>query len=195
MDLFLPQAYLLGLVALLAGAAVVVALQILRVRKDEQALIRLESKNKASSTDAADFYELASVQLRKRLYPQATANLKLAAKRAEGEPPEAQAVIQNALGFALAAQSNYTAAIKHYRSALRSKPNYPVALNNLAYALERQRENEQAKAIYEQVLELDDTNKTARKRLKGLERKQGVPVAPLSANDGLGVGGESKNKA
>lgn len=69
MDWLLPQAYLLGLVVLLAGAAVVVALQILRVRKDEQALIRLEGKNKSSTTDAADFYELASVQLRKRLYP------------------------------------------------------------------------------------------------------------------------------
>lgn len=186
MDLLLPQAYLIGLVVLLGGAAVAVGLQIVRVRKDEQSLSRLEGKSKASTTGAADFYELASVQLRKRLYPQATANLKLAAKRAEAEPPEAQAVIQNALGFALAAQSNYATAIKHYRSALRSKPNYPVALNNLGYALERQQQIEEAKAIYEQVLELDHSNKTARKRLKGLERKQGVPLAPLSANNGLG---------
>ncbi|MFS6826651.1 hypothetical protein AAF143_05890 [Cyanobium sp. ATX-6F1] len=88
MDRLLPQAYLLGLVVLLAGAAVLVGLQILRVRKDEQSLVRLEGKSKASATDAADFYELASVQLRKRLYPQAAANLKLAAKRAEGEPPK-----------------------------------------------------------------------------------------------------------
>ncbi|MFS6826652.1 tetratricopeptide repeat protein [Cyanobium sp. ATX-6F1] len=95
----------------------------------------------------------------------------------------------------MAAQSNYAAAIKHYRSALRSKPNYPVALNNLAYALENQRQNEEAKAIYEQVLQLDDTNKTARKRLKGLERRQGVPLAPLSAKEGLGVGGDPKRKA
>ncbi|MCP9850267.1 tetratricopeptide repeat protein [Cyanobium sp. Morenito 9A2] len=183
MDLLLPQAYLLGLIVLLAGAAVVVGRQILRVRKDERALIRLEEKGKTGSSSSAELYELGSVQLRKRLYSQAAANLKLAAKRAEGEPAEAQAVIQNALGFALAAQSNYATAIKHYRSALRSKPNYPVALNNLAYALERQRQPDEAKSLYEKVLQLDGANKTARKRLQSLERKRGVPLAPLGDSE------------
>ena len=54
---------------------------------------------------AADLYELASVQLRKRLYGQAIDNLKLASKRSAAEPPEAQALIENALGFALAGPS------------------------------------------------------------------------------------------
>jgi hypothetical protein len=47
--------------------------------------------------------ELGSVQLRKRLYAEAATSLKLALKGADGEPAEAQALIQNALGFALAA--------------------------------------------------------------------------------------------
>jgi len=46
-----------------------------------------------------------SVQLRKRMYAQAVASLQLALKRSAGEPDEAQALMQNALGFSLAAQN------------------------------------------------------------------------------------------
>jgi Flp pilus assembly protein TadD len=169
MDVSLPQAYLIGLLLLLGTAAVLVARQILRVRRDESALARLEAQAKAGDKSAGDLYELASVQLRKRLYGQATENLKLAAKRASGEPSEAQALIENALGFALAAQSNYSGAIKHYRAALRAKSDYPVALNNLAFALEKQQKSDEAKETYAKVLELDAANKTAKRRLKRLE--------------------------
>jgi Flp pilus assembly protein TadD len=108
--------------------------------------------------------------LRKRLYGQAAESLKLAAKRAGDEPSEAQALIENALGFSLAAQNNYAAAIKHYRVALKAKADYPVALNNLAFALEKQQKPDEARSTYQQVLELDSANRTAQKRLKRLER-------------------------
>ena len=170
MDFSLPQAYLIGLLVILGSAAVLVARQILRVRRDEAALMRLESASKSGQQSASELYELASVQLRKRLYGQAIDTLKLAVKSSAGEPPEAQALIENALGFALAAQNNYTAAVKHYRAALRAKADYPVALNNLAYALEKQQKPEEAKENYLKVLELDSSNGTARKRLKRLER-------------------------
>ena len=93
----LPQTYLLGLVGLLAIVAVVVGRQFLRVRRDEARLIELEKSDTASSRQASDLYELGSVQLRKRLYPQAAATLKQALKRLSGEPDEARAVIENAL--------------------------------------------------------------------------------------------------
>jgi tetratricopeptide (TPR) repeat protein len=178
MNELLPQAYLIGLIVLLGGAAVVVARQILRVRRDELTLDRLEGSVKAKTTpqDAAELYELASVQLRKRLYGQAGDSLKLALKLAvsENAPAEARAVIENALGFSLAAQNKYPAAVRHYRSALRAKPEYPVALNNLAFALEKERKPEEARATYEQVLGLDAANSTARKRLKALDRRSGL---------------------
>ena len=72
----LPQTYLLGLVGLLAVVAVLAGRQVLRVRGDEIKLIELERAGARQSSQAADLYELASVQLRKRLYPQATATLK-----------------------------------------------------------------------------------------------------------------------
>jgi tetratricopeptide (TPR) repeat protein len=176
LDALLPQAYLIGLIVLLGVAAVVVARQIWRVRSDEVTLAKLERSEGPKPSDAATLYELGSVQLRKRLYGQAAESLKQALKKAEAakEPAEAQAVIQNALGFALAAQNNYKMAIRHYRLALEAKPAYPVALNNLAFALEKQLKLEEAKQTYEQVIALDANNKTARKRLKLLDRKAGL---------------------
>jgi Flp pilus assembly protein TadD len=183
LDSLLPQAYLIGLVLLLGVAAVVVARQIWRVRRDEITLARLERRgDDDQGEDAAALYELASVQLRKRLYGQAVDNLRKALKlaRAGEDPPEALALIENALGFALAAQTNYKSAIRHYRSALEAKPDYPVALNNLGYALEKQRDLEEARQTYRQALELDAGNRTARKRLERLERTLATP-APAPA--------------
>ncbi|MFN5194424.1 MAG: tetratricopeptide repeat protein [Cyanobacteriota bacterium] len=183
MDALLPQAYLIGLIVLLGGAAVLVGRQILRVRRDELTLARLEGATKAArgkadtsaAADSAALYELASVQLRKRLYDQADDNLRQSLRLAEkeGAPPEARAVIENALGFCLAARGNYKRAIRHYRAALDARADYPVALNNLAYALEKQLKPDEARTAYEQALSIDAANRTARKRLKLLERRSG----------------------
>ncbi len=190
MNDLLPQAYLIGLIVLLGGAAFVVARQILRVRRDEMALVRLGGSGMATErpSDPGTLYELASVQLRKRLYAEAADTLKQALKAADREPipNEARALMENALGFTLAAQSKYPMAIRHYRSALRAKPDYPVALNNLAFALEKQLKPEEARATYEQALQLEPENKTARKRLRTLDRRSGVIQGDVPGNGGNG---------
>ena len=167
----LPQTYLLGLVGLLAIVAVVVGRQFFRVRRDEARLIELEKSDTASSRQASDLYELGSVQLRKRLYPQAAATLKQALKRLSGEPDEARALIENALGFALAAQKDYSGATKHYKLALKAKADYPVALNNLAFAQEKLLKDAEAISLYEKTLQLEPDNTTAKKGLKKLKRR------------------------
>ena len=168
----LPQTYLLGLVGLLTIVAVVVGRQLLRVRRDEARLMQLEQSGAASSRQAADLYELGSVQLRKRLYPQAAATLKQALKRLGGEPDEARALIENALGFSLAAQNDYETASKHYRLALKAKKDYPVALNNLAYAQTKLLNTEEAIELYQKTLSVDPNNDTAKKGLKKLEKRR-----------------------
>ena len=180
MQELLPQAYLIGLIVLLGAAAVLVGRQILRVRKDEQALARLSSAGPSGAppNDSVGLYELASVQLRKRLYGQAVDNLKLALRKAQAEkaPDEARALIENAYGFALAAESKFPEAIRHYRSALQIKPDYPVALNNLAYALGKLGEPQEARDAYARVLDLEPANSTARKGIKTMERRVGDPT-------------------
>jgi tetratricopeptide (TPR) repeat protein len=127
------------------------------------------------------------VQLRTRLYGQATDTLRKALKQADAEqvPEEARALIENAMGFALAAEGKYPAAVRHYRAALRAKPDYPVALNNLAFALEKQAKPDEARALYEQVLSLEQGNRTASKRLRLLERRS-PGIEPAERSRGLG---------
>ena len=167
----LPQTYLLGLVGLLTVVAVVVGRQLLRVRRDEARFVQLEQAGTAASRQSADLYELGSVQLRKRLYPQAAATLKQALKRLSDEPNEARALIENALGFALAAQKDYDGAIKHYKLALRAKDDYPVAINNLAFAQEKLLKYEEAITLYKKTLELEPDNSIAKKGIKKLEKR------------------------
>jgi tetratricopeptide (TPR) repeat protein len=167
----LPQTYLLGLVGLLTVVAVIVGRQLLRVRRDEARFVQLEQAGTAASRQSGDLYELGSVQLRKRLYPQAAATLKQALKRLSDEPNEARALIENALGFALAAQKDYDNAIKHYKLALRAKDDYPVAINNLAFAQEKLLKYEEAIALYKKTLELEPNNPTAKKGIKKLEKR------------------------
>lgn len=174
MEITLPQAYLLGLIALLGVVAVVVGRQVFRVRRDEARLAKLELQCNGTKVEAASLYELGSVQLDKRLFAQAVTTLKKAVKQLDNEPAEAQALVQNALGFSLAAQQNHNDAIRHYRLALRAKADYPVALNNMAFSLEKLQKTEDAINAYVQVLNLESANNTALKRLK-LLKPEAIP--------------------
>ena len=166
----LPQTYLIGLCLLLVIIAVLVGRQLYKVRKDEMKLIKLEKEDSKTNEDSAKMYELASVQLKKRLYPQATTTLKQALKKLDGEPQEAKALIENALGFALAAQNDFKSAVIHYKKALTAKSEYPVALNNLGFAYQRLLKEDEAYKNYQEVLKLDPNNKTAISQIKRLER-------------------------
>ena len=166
----LPQTYLIGLCLLLVIIAILVGRQLFKVRKDEMKLIKLEKEDSKTNEDSAKMYELASVQLKKRLYPQATTTLKQALKKLDDEPKEATALIENALGFALAAQNDFKSAVIHYKKALTAKSEYPVALNNLGFANQRLLKEDEAYKNYQEVLKLDPKNKTAIAQIKRLER-------------------------
>ncbi len=171
MNILQPETYLIGLIGLLLIVAVLVGRQLLRVRKDEINLIKLEQSGSSSSSEASKLYELASVQLRKRLYPQATSTLRKALKQLSEEPDEAKALIENALGFSLAAQDDFESAVGHYKTALKAKADYPVAINNLAFAKQRLLQQDEALTLYKEVLDIDPKNKTALKQIKIIQKK------------------------
>ena len=124
-----------------------------------------------SFSKASELYEFGSIQIKKRLYIEATKTFLKAIKYYENEPNEAKAIIENALGFSYAAQNEFKKAIKHYNSAIKLLPEYTVALNNLASAQQRLLEYELAYATYKKVLVIDPYNKTAVKKSKELEKR------------------------
>tara|TARA_B100000941_G_scaffold44532_1_gene27482 strand:+ start:89 stop:577 length:489 start_codon:yes stop_codon:yes gene_type:complete len=145
--------------------------QFLRTRKEELNLVKFEQIGIDSIKTASELYEFGSVQIKKRLYSEATKTFLKAVKYYENEPNEAKAIIENALGFSYAAQSEFKKAINHYNSAIKSLPEYTIALNNLASAQQRLLEYDLAYATYKKVLVIDPNNKTAIKKSKELEKR------------------------
>ena len=55
--------------------------------------------------------------------------------------------------------------------ALKAKPDYPVAINNLAYAQNKLLKTEEALNLYRKTLEVEPANSTAAKAVKKLEKR------------------------
>ena len=165
------KSYLIILFIVLIIISVFVFRQFLRTRKEELNLVKFEQKGLDSLTKASELYEFGSIQIKKRLYEEATKTFLKAVEYYENEPDEAKAIIDNALGFSFAAQNEFKKAIKHYNSAIKFLPEYTVALNNLASAQQRLLEYSSAFATYKKVLAIDPNNKTALKKSKEIEKR------------------------
>ena len=176
------QSYLIILFVILIIISIFVFRQFLKTRGEELNLVKFEQKGLDSLTQASELYEFGSIQIKKRLYSEATKTFIKAIKYSENEPNEAKAIIENALGFSYAAQNEFKKAIKHYNYAIKSLPEYTVALNNLGSAHQRLLEYDLAYATFKKVLKIDPNNKTAQKQLKRLE-KIGNIDSPNSIDD------------
>lgn len=170
MDSNLAIVYLSILLAVLFGVSFIVFRQIFKNRKVENVLARLQKKLSKEKGTAQEYYELGSIYVDKKLYTQAITTLQQAIKAAEQEGEQNIALIYNALGFAYFSQEQYDVAIRQYKDALKHNPNYITALNNLAHAYERKKLNAQALQTYEQVLESEPNNPTAKRRSDKLRR-------------------------
>ena len=165
------QSYLLILFFLLIIISIFVFRQFLKTRNEEISLVKYEQKGIDSLDTATELYEFGSIQIKKRLYSQATQTLLKAMKNSKDEPDEGKAIIENALGFTYAAQKDFKKAIKHYKFAITSLPDYTIALNNLGSAQQKLFDYAEAYSTYKKVLEIDPKNKTALKKSKELEER------------------------
>ncbi|MEO1093695.1 MAG: tetratricopeptide repeat protein [Cyanobacteria bacterium J06638_28] len=166
--------YLATLLVLLGVAAIFVLQQVIKTRRVEGTLNRLQSKLTKEKGSAQEYYELGSLLLDKKLYSQAMVQLKQALKVLEKDESENAALIYNALGFSYFAQEQYDLAIRQYKEALQIAPDYVNALNNLGHSYERKQLTTQALETYEASLKRDPGNKTAKRRAESL-RKRMVP--------------------
>ncbi|MBA3922649.1 MAG: tetratricopeptide repeat protein [Nostocaceae cyanobacterium] len=176
MDNNLAIVYLSIFVGLLAIAGASVFRQILKTRRVESAITRLRDKLTKDQGTSQEYYELASIYSDKKLFSQAVKLFQKAIKAAEQEEEENISVIYNGLGYAYFAQEQYDIAIRQYKEALKSNPNYVTALNNLGHAYEQKNLTVPALQAYEQALLSEPTNKTAQRRAESL-RKRLVPSA------------------
>jgi len=176
MDNTLPIVYLLILLALLSGTGIAIFRQILKTRRTENAISRLQKKLNQEKGTTQEYYELGSIYLDKKVYTQAMSQFQKALKAAEEEGEEKIGLIYNALGFAYFAQEQYDTAIRQYKEALKHDPNYVTALNNLGHAYEQKKLMAQALQAYEQALQSEPHNVTAKRRAESL-RKRLVPSA------------------
>ena len=87
------QSYLIILFIVLIIISVFVFRQFLRTRKEELNLVKFEQKGLDSLTKASELYEFGSIQIKKRLYKEATKTFLKAVEYYVNEPNEAKAII------------------------------------------------------------------------------------------------------
>ncbi len=162
--------YLAAFLLLLSVAAFFVFRQILKTRKIEGALTRLERKLRTERGNVREYYELGSIYLEKKMFTQANAVLNKAIK-ADDVESLSMAPIYNALGYAYFGQEQYDMAIRQYKEAIKIEPTYVMAMNNLGHAYEQKKLTSPALDIYEQVLALEPKNETAKRRSDSLRRR------------------------
>ncbi len=170
MDNRLPVIYLSIFVVLLGFTVVSIFREVFKTRRRESSMSRLRKKLNTEKGTTQEYYELASIYSEKNLFSQAITLFQKALKAAEEEGEENIAPIYNGLGYTYFAQEQYDLAIRQYKEALKSKPDYVTALNNLGHAYEKKNLNAQALEMYEQALKLQPNNTTAKRRAQSLRR-------------------------
>ena len=171
MDEKLPIIYLSGVLILLIGVAIFVAIEIIKSRRVEGKLSRLQKEIKQGKPTAKEYYELGSIYLDKKLFSQAITLLQKALKISENIEPENKALIYNALGYAYFGQEQYELAIRHYKEAIKLYPEYAIALNNLGNVYERKQMVAKALDTYEQTLKFAPNNRVAKRRAESLRKR------------------------
>ncbi len=165
--------YLTAFLLILSVTAFFIFRQILKTRKIESTLTKLERKLRTERGSVQEYYELGSIYLDKKLFSQANIILKKALK-AEDADSISMAPVYNALGYAYFGQEQYDMAIRQYKEAIKIEPDYVKAMNNLGHAYEQKKLATQAVEIYDRVLTIDPKNETAKRRGETLRRRSVV---------------------
>lgn len=167
----LPVIYISTLLVLLILAAIFILREVIKTRRTESKFSRLQNKLKQEKGNSQDYYELGSLYLDKKLFVQSINLFQKALKAQKDLEPENQALIYNAMGYAYFAQEQYDLAIRQYKEALKLYPEYVTALNNLGNVYDRKQMTVKALETYEQALQYDPNNSTAKRRAESLRKR------------------------
>ena len=152
--------YLGTLLALLGGAAFLIARQVLIRRELDLAAKALSEKARENAASPEELYELGCVLLRKRAYTQALRYLEGAQSEWDAGDGEL-AQVDNAAGYAYLQLRRPGPATRNFESAVQRQPGYVTALNNWGDALERAGSPEDALEKFSEAASYDPTNSIA----------------------------------
>ena len=171
MENLLPLIYLAILLLVLFTLASTVAQQVIKRQQVEKELSTILNTIKQDKATAQDYYNLGTIYLSKKLYDQAILQFRYALKTWNFEDSTGLSNLYNTIGFTYFETQQYELAIYYYEEALKINDSYVVALNNLAYAQEKQGNINIAVDLYQKVLRFDSSNMTAIDRLQTLQRR------------------------
>ncbi|GMH43193.1 hypothetical protein BSKO_11115 [Bryopsis sp. KO-2023] len=162
-DVDIQIGYLLILIFLLFGAAFLVVRQALIRRELDESAKSLGETIRTGQGTSEDYFELAAVLIRKKLFTQAIKNLEKAIAVWDADESEL-AQVYNALGFCLFSTDKVKESIEEYKKAVEFQPGYVTAWNNLGDAYEAVREFRAAYNCYKETLSYDPDNTIAKQR-------------------------------
>lgn len=168
LELGVQLTYLSILLVILSGAAYLVVRQVLVRRELDETAKVLGERVRTGEAVSEDYFNLGVVLARKRLFTQALKNYSKAVKLWDGEESEL-AQVYNAMGYCYLNMDKIAEATEQYQEAVRLQPGYVTGWNNLGDILERQGKYRDALKAYEEVLEMEPTEETAKTRAEQLK--------------------------
>ena len=174
MNSILPVIYLLILFISLVTLLTFLVRQILKKKELETELSELQKKLRSGSATAKDYYSVGVIYLSKKLFDEAILQFSKALKNWDKDDLEGLSNLYNTIGFTYFESEQFDVSIYYYKEAIALRPNYIVALNNLAYAYEKKRMLQDAVEVYSQVLTLDTENETANEKLITLKGRSKI---------------------
>nr|YP_009504499.1 hypothetical protein [Cyanophora sudae]AWW13664.1 hypothetical protein [Cyanophora sudae] len=168
MDTFLFSLYVILFISIVSAFLYFIISEILKSRSLDLEITKLRKKIYQEKATEKDFYTLANIYIKKKLYTQAEREfLKLTDNKNLDKGQ--LALIYNSLGYVYSAQEQYELAIKYYKKALSYVPDYILTRINLARIFEIKNLRIDAINMYKEVLIFDPKNELAKRKIKLLK--------------------------
>ena len=169
MSTLLPSIYLLILFTTLSIIVFFLVKQILKRKETELEFSLLQEKIRSKNANYFDYYSLGVIYLSKKLFDQAIIQFSKALKNWDKSDSVGLSNLYNTIGFTYSESGQFDVAIYYYKEAITLKPDYIIALNNLAYVYEKKKLLQEAIDVYKKVLDYDTLNEIANEKLESLK--------------------------
>ena len=161
--------YLFLILSFLIGLLVILYRQIKNLIEKEQQFSKLQTSIQfETNVNFEQYLKLGILLLNKKLFGQAIKYLKLAIYNCDDIILLGN--IYNNIGYCYFKQNNFSLAKYYYQEALIYLPDYVIALNNLAFLFESEKNYSKALELYEKSYKFDSSNLTSLKQKQKLQK-------------------------